>query len=457
MNDILRYLVERASEYWHRRTTVAFVAGGTSVVVLYATTGAGSHAPSPGGWGFVALALIGPLLLWYVTNRLPRVPKGKVGIVLAISCDDEAHDRQVRADFIQTLRQLLERDADAGNFHLVTLPRHIALEIDGFPDADRYLVKARGHFMLFGRVRKRPIRGQTAHLLNFEGLVRHAPVPDKVRHDLSEEFTKVIPRRVVLQGDAEVFAFEATSEWTDVSARYIIALAALISGAVAYAERLLLDVEQRLRSGRVALEPLRQIAQRLPDRFRALYEAWVRHLANRYTLTRERAFVEKADEITTKLLRRHPRHSGARLMKAICEFVLRHDVAEARRSAYAARRFGDVTWRYSVAFLDAYEGNLGAAEAEYQRAFSGLLEDVTVPVQCEEFIQLVLDDEPDKVQLHYCSGLINFYAKNDVAGALRDFRSFVQGLPDGAFQPQQRRATELICQCDEMLRNQAAV
>jgi hypothetical protein len=384
---------------------------------------------------------------WILTNRIAPVPRGKVGVVLSIASDDEAHDRQVRADFIAKFRDLLTRDPHSGNFHLIVLPRYRAEQIVASADARNELAKIRAHFMLYGTVRRRTIRDKESHVIAFEGLVRHAPIPPNVQRDLQADFTNVLPRRVAFAADSDVFAFEATAEWADVSARYIIGLAALISGDVAYAERLFLDVEGRLAAGRRGFEPLRQISNRLPDRFRTLYEAWLRHLIDRYTQTREEAYLRKADGIAGKLLVRDPRHHGAKLLKAMAEFSLRGNVLGARNLVNQCQVRGDVTWRYSLAFLDAYEGNLNAAEAEYYRAFTGPLNDVTVPIQCEEFIAGVLKKEPERIQLHYCSGLINYHAKKDCAGAVRDLTAFLDAPQSVRFPKQREVAEEIVRAC----------
>ncbi len=133
------------------------------------------------------------------------------------------------------------------------------------------------------------------------------------------------------------------------------------------------------------------------------------------------------------------------MIKAMCLFLRRRDTAAALRATYQARTDGDVTWRYNVAFLEAYVGNLDNSEAEYERAFKGPLVNVTVPIQCEEFIHLVLEQEPTKVQLHYCSGLINYFAKRDTVGALSDLSAFVSKA-EGKFPVQVRRAREILAQ-----------
>ena len=41
------------------------------------------------------------------------------------------------------------------------------------------------------------------------------------------------------------------------------------------------------------------------------------------------------------------------------------------------------------------------ATSDYRHAFDGPIRDVTVPLQTGEFIQIVLAEEPDRVQLHF--------------------------------------------------------
>ena len=66
---------------------------------------------------------------------------------------------------------------------------------------------------------------------------------------------------------------------------------------------------------------------------------------------------------------------------------------------------------FSEAFLTAYEGDLEGAYRSYRRAFESPLADPNVPVECEDFIQIVLDPEPDKPRLYFCLGLLNIAAR----------------------------------------------
>lgn len=446
MKTIVDVIAVRIIEYWHRPLAGVAACIFTAISVGYLVSNAGERPPTWWGLGIIAAATGAVVFVWFATNKLPRVPRGMVGVVLAVTCEDDQHDRRVRSDFIQSLVRLLERDSEGARFFVVTLPPYLTKRITGFAHAERYLSRVRGHMILFGTVKKRQLRGKDVHVLHFDGLVRHAPVTASVHKELSSQFTAVVPRGWVLPTDADFFAFEATSEWTDVATRYVVGLAALASGDPAYAERLLLSVESAIRAGRPNLPPLQVIGQRLPSYLKLLYEAWLRLSANQYTMTRDVEHVRLMEQIADKLLARAPSAVNAYLTKAICSFLLRRDVRAARAEVYKAKQIGDVTWRYSLAFLDAYEGDLDNAEKEYMQAFKGRLQDITVPVQCEEFIQLVLQEEPNKAQLHYCAGLINYYAKGDMLAANQDFELFLREAELGRYPRQLQRAQDL---CEE--------
>jgi len=59
--------------------------------------------------------------------------------------------------------------------------------------------------------------------------------------------------------------------------------------------------------------------------------------------------------------------------------------------------------------------------------------------------------EPDVVALHFCAGLINFFAKDDMQGAIRDFTAFVRAAKEETAQVTEARAllAEAQCRLDE--------
>jgi len=214
----------------------------------------------------------------------------------------------------------------------------------------------------------------------------------------------------------------------------VIGTAAAASGDYAYAEELLKGAEARLNAYIKQMEAaplsvlLDQVRKRLSELYSHLLDRWL----DRYTLKRERDALVKSEDVIGKLRAYDSSSYAARLAAAMCAFVLRRDVATARSEIAACHGTEDATWRYGEAFLNAYDGqDLDAAYRSYSRAFSAPLENASVPTQSEEFIQIVLDEEPSRYWLHYCLGMINRQGKGDYAAATADLERFI-GAADPA-------------------------
>ena len=445
MNELIKKCFQWLECYWHKKPTgfIAPAAASVASLLLLSSGHLGTISTTDAVMCFVTGGVVA--VIWVLTNRLPKVTTGNAGIVIGILCDDPAEDKQVKADFVTNLRQLIQQGG--GRFQLVELPNW---SLDGFDEPNtvaKLLKRTRGHFLLYGRVRVRNVNGKMAHLLNFEGVVRHRPVPDQVSEELRADFLNVLPRKVVIEKENDAFSFEITSEWIDVSTRYVVGSAALISGDVAYAEKLFLGVEIKLKRHRASFAGIQEIARRLPQRFEQLYNAWLQALHQVYFSTRDRRYLMKTDEISSRLLARCPNNQPAMIFKAICEFVLRRNVPAAHKLITRCRNNSDSTWWYSRAFLHAYQGKMDEAASDYRHAFAGPIRDVTVPVQSEEFIAIVLAEEPDRVQLHFCLGLINFYAKADYMAAERDFKQFLTMVKNDDFPREVAAAQQLISEC----------
>ncbi len=67
----------------------------------------------------------------------------------------------------------------------------------------------------------------------------------------------------------------------------------------------------------------------------------------------------------------------------------------------------------------------------------------TVSLQCEEFINEILAREPDKEQLYFCLGLINYNVKRDYSAAIRDLERFNRSSVADRY-PEEVRMSEML-------------
>lgn len=392
---------------------------------------------------------------WVVSNRYPRAPKDKLGLTIAITVQNPEKEKQIRTDFIERLRKLLEVDQGDTQFHVIVAANHIAESITTYREADELAEKTKSTFVLWGNVGLRQVRrGDFRHYFNIGAVVRYRKAPNEINAEIKKDFSVVVPERILLDLENEILVFEATSELLAIGASYIIAIASMVNGNLTYSEKLLEAVQEKRKQLRVSGDIPNYIDKKLPTRFADLYTSWHSHVVKQFNKTRDHGLLAELERLADKAILYDQNYYNAYLTKAICAFILRRNLSEARKSIEKCRalRTKDGTWLLSSAFLYAYAGRLKASRKDYSRAFAEktTFQDTTVFTQTEEFIERVLQEEPHKTDLWFCLGLINFFGKNDSENAKRDLQKFLDLTPETPDNSKFRKeAQELISKCDE--------
>jgi len=382
-------------------------------------------------------------VFWWWSRQPPVTPFNKIGFLISISCTDDKESKKLQEDFIRPLRELIKSGKTGHVFHVMEMPQHIASTIDDFEKAHVFRIKCRAHFMIFGRVRLREVNGKEVHVLDLEGAVSHNPVPTQISQELSQEFTELMPRKLHVQKDNDLLAFQFTSEWTDAVARYVIGLASAISGDWDYAETLFLDVKNRLHGKSTKFPVYTKLKERLPLRISELYQA--RALANyrKWVETKNNDFLLKTEENLTHLAPAHQEAKETLNLNAILAFVLRKNADDAIAIVKKIKAPESPLWHLNMAFLLGYQKNLKNAIRHYRMA-AGMDIDADVLAQVEEFIVWVLQEEPDKHYLYYCLGFFNWKIKGDLVRAVQDFESFLANATTPGMEKEKMLAAEWI-------------
>jgi hypothetical protein len=388
---------------------------------------------------------------WWLSVRPRRHKKGTLGFDIAIRCEVAQQSVQLENDFVDHARKLLQKSTSRYPISLLSHPQHISARVRDSGTARRLTKATRGKFLLFGQAKERMVGGEPQHVLEFEGLVRHGPIGADASRQLANEFREAIPSGVTIQKDADHLAFRVTAEWVNLAARYVVALASRLSGDDDYAESLFLEIEQEVNDDPKPQPPsISRIRNRLPQRLFEVYQLRCAALYERYWSTRDVVFLKAMEpELEKALSRQEDWDSGWSLM-AIVRFMVHRDIPGTKEAISHFSNSPDTTWRYSAAFIAAYEGDLQTASEHYRKVFYRPPEDETVPIQSEEFIQIVVEKEPERCELHFCLGLINLKAKKDRAAARRDFQAFLSSPCAERFPQQRTRAEEWIGEIDRL-------
>ena len=451
--DEITNVLKFAEERWERRSTPLIL---VLLVLLISFPIAASVKLSEIGfvwWLIISAICLTTVLLWWSSTRLPKVPKGKVGFLVAIRHEDPSKQTTFGNDFIRVLNELIQGGNLAHQIRLVELNRFHSSKITDVESARAYLHRTKSHFLLYGRVRERTLDGKANHFLNLQGIVTHSPIPIPVSQSFSAEMSSLLPRKLQIAKEGDVFSFEFTARLTDVVSRYIIGMASLLSADSRYAIELFEDVRNRLTRFNERIPPISILKVRIPTRLEEAYQIEMNKLYLTWMSNRDKQLIQQLSTLVDRVLALRPNNHHAHIFAAICAFLLQRDTKKAMKEIKQCRTAKDRTWYYSKAFLLAYEGKMKQAIAAYESVFARPSDDPSVPLQTEQFIIDVLGEEPERIQFHFCLGLINYYGKKDLAAARRDFNNFLSTCPKDKFVDEVAKATEYVRQIDSKLKS----
>lgn len=424
MEDIAKRFVEWGTDRWHSASGLVAVLIGTAGLSVVILTGLNVSQLSTRQWLGISVLLVGVSIFWWKTH-IKRVRAKRIGLGVAIFLEDPLESRQLRSDFVETLKQLLTESRLRTRFEFIEFSQTLSKRVAYDDQAALWLSgKSNVTFLIYGRARVRDAKGTKSHVMDLKWAVRHAPIAAEQSTKLASDADALFPRRWILES-GNLFTCEFAAQFTDAVARYVIGCAALVSGEHEYAEDMLLDAERRLdsRIGPSATKAV--VLGRVRSKVAENYWEWAQGSLNRYTFrSRDKQELNTAEPILEKLRKYDPNNYSARQSLAMIAFLLRRDLNGARAEIERCRGEEDGTWRYNEAFLLAYEGDLDSGYRAYSRAFESPLGEPTVPTQSEEFIQLVIDEEPERVWLYFCTGIINYRAKGDLLAARHDLQKF---------------------------------
>lgn len=416
---------------WQRPTglvlLIALFAGGAKFLVP-------DDAPWQVGLGIPVIVGMGAVLIWSLARRPRKAKKNKVGICIALACESDEDRKKVKADFIDTLRELAAHGGAAGTLDVFEFPEHLCSRIED-PDAAQVArLRVRAHMMIYGRIRRREVDGKGEFFISLNGIVAHRPVPKEVQRRFSEEFGEVLPTRIRLGIENDVLSFDVLSTWTDIAARYVVGIAALISGDADYAEVLFRDLEKRLSGARLdSLPALEKIRRRLPSRLRETADVRADRLYRLWVKFRNPEYLTKSSAILNLAPAPDPNSGAFFNLRAIEHVVLRGDAETALKVLDEYKGPPDAGILVNRAFVLALLGRPSEATSLYRKLADfppgPALSDVQE--QVDTFLSWYLSAHPDVASVQFLRGYFLRKIKKESEGARELLMKFSQN-PDAS-------------------------
>ena len=422
--------IDWVREKWNSRLALIVVCLIAAFALIYLFAGIDFGKISISQWILIILVVLLIIIVWFFSRRIPRTPEGKIGFVVAISTENQNQNKKLKVDFIETLQRYISQGELEYQFSFIIYSEYHASKITSEPVAVSFLEASKGHFILYGRCRERNINGKQHLVLDLQGVVRHVPIPKDIRDLFAAEFTELLPNRLAIPQDNDLFSFEFASDFIGVIAQYIVATAAYHSFAYEYSKSLFALIRVELSTVRTNIPSIVKIKQRIPQKLAdtIVMIAYLKYLT--YRKRNEVLYLDEMGEALKELSKIRIDHYSGHLLTASYIFLKYGDTKSALKEINKCKGSQDGAWIFSYAFLKAYDGDLKLSHNRYKTAFTKQYADI-VPIECEEFILDVLEGKPEKYQLYYCLGLINYYAKTDYEIAKKDFEIFLSsGRPE---------------------------
>lgn len=413
---------------WERPTTLA-------LILAIATWGLFSifyEIDLGKAWGNISvlefLTLIGILgaisAIWGNSRKLPKISRGKIGIVIAINCETKKERQRLRSEFIDGFKSDISR-GNHQDFEVLSLSDYRSEKIDSVEKAAKAQETINAQLFIWGRCRIRGHQAKSTYVLDLQERLSHIPIPQNISQKLSQEMGRTFPRKTLIPESEELTGFQLTRELIGVGVRYSLGLASHISMnpilALDFHEGLWNEIKAFPLDATDIPSPFQYLRRRLPNLL--IEEANQANFI--YLWNRPSQFLENMKKCLDLLETLEPRNYHAHLIRAAYYFLSSKNILKAKREIRRAKNERDSAWEFSQAFLEAYEGDLEKSHRTYQSAFRGIYQD-HIPNQTEEFIRRELEEEPAKIQFHYCLGMINYFCKEDLISAKSDFQNFVR-------------------------------
>lgn len=157
-----------SQERWEKFSTLIILLIAISLLLIFKFTDTSINDLSI--WDLIFIISFDSLLLglWLKSNALPHAKKGKIGFAVAIACETRDLQKKIKADFISSLRQLINRQTNIFQLDLVEIPERYSRSIKSVEEAIGIRRKARCHYFIYGSAREREINNSKTHVLNLE-------------------------------------------------------------------------------------------------------------------------------------------------------------------------------------------------------------------------------------------------------------------------------------------------
>lgn len=403
-----------------------------------------------------ATSLVLAIFFSFIINKLVRPPhfsKESIGILLAIKTDSDESQNRLENDLAQALHEGLQAANTSLPIEVKVLQQLHVPNVSDLESATEYAKITGARFVIYGSLARRKIKAEDHYILHVSALVTHTPTTLENQSTLSQEMTAVLPVKANIAASNDFEGLELTGHLFGLGSQYVIAAAMFISGDRSSAISVLNDLNNKLANARLPKEwpGSKTLVNLVPKRLLDFQLGEIDHEYFEWRTDHSKERLQLIDAKFSQLPESWKKDGRYLNIRAICHFVLNNNVDAARQLLHKVGSISpeSIVWRYSLAFLDAYEGNISNARAGYLRAFR---HDHTsdIALEVEEFMSWIVDSEQNQEHLYFFLGFINFHKKKDANSAERDLQKYLASHASKKHSELTDEARQMIHECETL-------
>jgi hypothetical protein len=360
------------------------------------------------------------LVLWYISNRIPNFSKNKINLLFVIKTETQEQYDCINFKLIEKIEDKLNI-----NFRIHLMNRHKANSYKYDNESLSLLIdSSNANMILFGKCYSGNIDSIENIVLEFKGAILHKPMPSEVSKLLSIEMQQLIRNEMYIPKSNDILNFKLYIDRIELVIKYLLGLSFYLSADFHSSKSFYEDIYNEVQLIKNNEPVINSIKTRIPHRLYEVHEVLATVATINFRITKDEKYLDEMKTSLDLMNKYNPNSYVYFLKLSIYYFLNGRQINNVKKTLNKCKNNKDISWRYSVAFIDVYNGKLEEAYKKYKNLFNKeyhheLLFDI------EDFIVNVIEMEPNKYEMYFALALINYYYKGDNNLAYKYFKTFI--------------------------------
>jgi len=398
---------------------------------------------------YLILLIIFTLIWFYIKNKFPKNKKGKVGILIAIETENMKQKTRIKKDLIQGIEELLLKENLINLFNIIVTndyqtkriiayiapyisrmnqikqDRNIIINKKNKPS--EYLIwekiekKVRAHLYIYGEVIERQDI-ENKYFIKFGALIKHKSVGAEISNNFSKEISLLLSEQISFYEKLEFRGFKWTTELLYLAIKYIVGVAAFISGDIKTSYLLHNELNKQLQ---YINPPIRNINMILRNLRKWQGTELLLLSKYEYSINKDNG---KAINLLTKASNILPNDYSILIFKSYLAFDLERNSPKSLNLLDEAKKYSknNYVWLYNRAFILMYDGNFEKGFEDYENISSlNSIDENIIVNECIDYDIALYAKEPHKKQCLFMIAYLSYQKLKNYDKCLEYFELFI--------------------------------